>query len=45
MKRPVTEPENLTEVETTDSMVVVVYGLPQGDRTTKPQSLYTIEYL
>jgi len=26
-------------------MVVVVYGLPQGDRTTKPQSLYTIEYL
>ena len=45
MKRPVTEPENLTEVETTDSMVVVVYSRLQGDRTTKPQSLYTIEYL
>jgi hypothetical protein len=45
MKRRITEPENLTEVETTDSMVVAVYGRSGGDRTTKRYFLYTIEYL
>jgi hypothetical protein len=40
-----TEAESVTEVETTDSMVVAVSDPHEDGRKTKPQSLYTIEYL
>ena len=45
MNSEFTNNESVTEVETTDSMVVVVGGAHRGDGRAKGQFAYTFEYL